>query len=582
MIPLFIKSHKILFGLIFIVLGMTSYYGYHKLTAAPAETRYVLAAVEKGTLISSVSGSGQVAVSNQVELKPRASGDIIYLNVKQGQKVNTGALIAQINAKDALKSVRDAEAGLASAELSMTKLKQPTDALTIMQAENTLESAKESKSSAETELLKDYEDGFTTVSDAFLELPTIVSGLDTVLNGNAFSSTQANLNYYSDAIYGYDTAILSYKNDAADAFALADKAYEKNFSDYKTTNRSSDTATVEALIDETYTTSKVISEAIKSANNFIQFYKDKLIERKLSPAGTADTHLSTLNGYTGKINSHLSALLSAKNAIINDRQTIINSTRTIDEKTQSLAEMKAGADDLDIEAQQLSIKQKQKALQDAKEKLADYSVRAPFTGIIASVDVAKGDTVSSGTTIATIITEQKIAEISLNEVDAAKVKVGQKATLTFDALDELTLTGEVIYIDALGAISQGVVSYTVKINFDTQDDRIKPNMSVSTAIITETKTDVLLVPNAAVKFANDSYYVEMPGETISEKGVANVVLTAPIEQHSVEIGSANDSLTEIISGLSAGEIVISRVITAGGSAAKQTNSQGNNFRMPGF
>ena len=139
-----------------------------------------------------------------------------------------------------------------------------------------------------------------------------------------------------------------------------------------------------------------------------------------------------------------------------------------------------------------------------------------------------------------------------------------------------------IYIDALGAISQGVVSYTVKINFDTQDDRIKPNMSVSTAIITETKTDVLLVPNAAVKFANDSYYVEMPGETISEKGVANVVLTAPIEQHSVEIGSANDSLTEIISGLSAGEIVISRVITAGGSAAKQTNSQGNNFRMPGF
>ena len=582
MIPLFIKSHRIIFGLIVIVVVIAGYHGYQKLAVAPAETRYALAIVEKGALISSVSGSGQVAVSNQVELKPRASGDILYLNVKQGQKVKSGALIAQINAKDALKSVRDAQSNLASAELAMTKLKQPADTLTITQAENSLAGAQESKTNAETDLVKDYEDGFNTVANAFLELPAIVSGLDTVLNGNAFSNTQANLNYYSDAVYGYDTAILNYKNDAAAAFDLADTEYEKTFADYKTTNRSSDTTAVDALIEETYTTAKEIAEAIKSANNFIQFYKDKLIERKLSPAATADTHLTTLNGYTSKINSHLSALLSAKNAITADQQTIVSSTRTINEKTQSLADLKAGADTLDIESQQLAIKQKQNALQDAKEKLADYSVRAPFAGIIASVDVAKGDTVSSGTAIATIITEQKIAEISLNEVDAAKVKVGQKATLTFDALDELTLTGEVIYIDALGAISQGVVSYTVKINFDTQDDRIKPNMSVSTAIITETKTDVLLVPNAAVKFANDSYYVEMPGETISEKGVANVVLTAPIEQRPVEIGLANDSLTEIISGLSTGEIVISRTIAAGGSTAKQTTSQGNNFRMPGF
>ena len=98
-----------------------------------------------------------------------------------------------------------------------------------------------------------------------------------------------------------------------------------------------------------------------------------------------------------------------------------------------------------------------------------------------------------------LITKQKIAEISLNEVDAAKVKVGQKVTLTFDAIDGLSITGEVSEIDALGTVSQGVVTYGVKIAFDTQDERVKSGMSVSAAIITDVKQNVLLVPNAAVK-----------------------------------------------------------------------------------
>ena len=90
----------------------------------------------------------------------------------------------------------------------------------------------------------------------------------------------------------------------------------------------------------------------------------------------------------------------------------------------------------------------------------------------------------------------------------AKVKVGQKVTLTFDAIEDLSITGEVAEIDTLGTVSQGVVNYAVKIVFDTQDERVKSGMSVSAAIITDVKQDVLLVPNAAVK-SNDEQYVEV-------------------------------------------------------------------------
>src|SRR6185503_5946600 len=108
-----------------------------------------------------------------------------------------------------------------------------------------------------------------------------------------------------------------------------------------------------------------------------------------------------------------------------------------------------------------------------------YTVRAPFSGTIAKLSVDKGDQASSGTTVATIISKNQIADLSLNEVDAAKVTVGQKATLTFDAVEDLSIAGAVASVDTLGTVSQGVVSYVVKIQFTTQDERVKPGMSVN-------------------------------------------------------------------------------------------------------
>src|SRR5207248_903868 len=84
-----------------------------------------------------------------------------------------------------------------------------------------------------------------------------------------------------------------------------------------------------------------------------------------------------------------------------------------------------------------------------------------------------------------------------------------KATLTFDAIPDLTISGTVAEIDSLGTVSQGVVTYNVKISFDTQDSRIKGAMSVSAAIITEVKQDVLVVLNSAVKSSSGASYVEM-------------------------------------------------------------------------
>jgi RND family efflux transporter MFP subunit len=192
--------------------------------------------------------------------------------------------------------------------------------------------------------------------------------------------------------------------------------------------------------------------------------------------------------------------------------------------------------------------------------LADYSVRAPFDGTMASVPIQKGDNTSSGTILGTIITTQQVATISLNEIDIAKIQLGQKVTLTFDAVPDLTITGKVAQIDSLGTVSQGVVNYNVKISFDTNDTRIKPGMSVNAAIITNVAQDVLTVPNSAIKTGGGVSYVQM-FDTILPVPIAGVQgspSTIPPRNQTVEVGISNGTSTEIISGLKEGDKIVTK------------------------
>jgi len=98
-----------------------------------------------------------------------------------------------------------------------------------------------------------------------------------------------------------------------------------------------------------------------------------------------------------------------------------------------------------------------------------------------------------------------VVNVSLNEVDAAKVASGDPVTLTFDALPSLTIPGTVSYLDPLGTVSQGVVNYAVQIALNVQNDQIKTGMTASAVIVTQTHTGVLMVPTSAItKIGNRS------------------------------------------------------------------------------
>ena len=102
-----IVAHKKISVAVLILLLVIGYFGYQKLTNTSSETRYLTGVVTKGTIIASVSGTGQVSALSEIEIKAKVSGEALYLNVENGQRIGTGGLVAKLDDKDAQKSVRD-------------------------------------------------------------------------------------------------------------------------------------------------------------------------------------------------------------------------------------------------------------------------------------------------------------------------------------------------------------------------------------------------------------------------------------------------------------------------------------------
>jgi RND family efflux transporter MFP subunit len=550
------SNHRILSGFIIIVLILTGYFWHKAATNTAGQVHYALAAVEKGTIISSVSGTGQVSVSDQLDIKPKISGDVIYVAVKNGQEVWPGSLIAQVNTSDAQKAVRDAQINLENAQVSLLKLKlnqgadSPKLQNSITNAQNNLDQA--------------YQSGFNEVGNSFLDLPNILTGIRGILYDTTVGSYgQTNTGAYQNLMDQNGVLqLIAMINKSQTDYLDSSSKYTPNLDDYKNATRYSEPAQIISLIDKTLETAKTMAQTVKDEQNILDAVVSSLKQYQSSRPipQTITQYQSDISGYIGKLNGHINSLANIQSSITSNQQALNNAKIAFDMAEQS--------NPLDIISQENTVKQREAALQDAQDNLAKCYIRTPFAGMIAKLNVKRGDSVSNGTAIATLLTKQNIAGVTLNEVDISKIKVGQKVTLTFDAVEGLTLTGKVSDVDSLGTVSQGVVTYNVQIGFDTQDDRVKPGMSVSAAIITDTKQDALIVPNSAIKSVGGTSYVQIPSDTATAEKLladaansAGILLASKPQQQVIEVGLSNDSVTEIINGLNEGDLVITRTIT---------------------
>jgi HlyD family secretion protein len=210
-------------------------------------------------------------------------------------------------------------------------------------------------------------------------------------------------------------------------------------------------------------------------------------------------------------------------------------------------------------AQEADIAPAQAAV-DAQATLDQSTLLAPFVGTITEVDIKTGDLVEEGDAAFRIddLTSLYI-DLTISEVDLASLKVGQPATLEFDAVADKEYTGEVTEIGMVGTVSNGIVNYPVTIRVMDADASILPGMTASVTIITDQVDNALLVPNKAIRTnsGQKSVTVLFEGQQI----------TIP-----VTVGLTGSSMTEVFSDqLREGDVV---VLAGSTSSSASSGDQG--------
>lgn len=145
--------------------------------------------------------------------------------------------------------------------------------------------------------------------------------------------------------------------------------------------------------------------------------------------------------------------------------------------------VKTGARPEEIEAAQANVAMATAALQGALVSLADTELTAPFAGTVAALNIDQGEQLAAGTPVIQLadLSEYQIETEDLTELQIVDVELGQSVEITFDAIPDLVLPGTVRRIRLLGQDNRGDIVYTVVVEPEEQDSRLLWNM---TAVVT--------------------------------------------------------------------------------------------------
>lgn len=199
-----------------------------------------------------------------------------------------------------------------------------------------------------------------------------------------------------------------------------------------------------------------------------------------------------------------------------------------------------------ISAARAQIKQYQASLKTAMTNLGYTKIIAPVDGTIISREIDLGSPVAASFqapelfTIAQDLTKMQI-EVSVSEADIGNVHEGQDVTYTVDGYPDMNFKGKVTQVRLSPTTESNVVTYTVIVDVNNEDLKLKPGMTANVSIITDRSENVLCAPNIALKFTPD-----INGPKYKNQGIWILDKGKP-KRIEIRTGANNDTNTEIIS-----------------------------------
>lgn len=181
----------------------------------------------------------------------------------------------------------------------------------------------------------------------------------------------------------------------------------------------------------------------------------------------------------------------------------------------------------------------QNTVNQAQKAVSNMQVVSPIDGVVVAKNFSSGDSAAQGKAVLTVVNMNSLrVKVQVDELDIAKVKVGQKAEIQVGAIKDKTFAGEVLSIAQTGTTSNNVTTYDVVVSIADPTD-IKLGMNANVSIIANSKDSALVIPQEAVIDRNGQKYVMIPTSSTT---------TGSATSGSANTGSTNNSNSQNYQG----------------------------------
>lgn len=464
---------KLITGIVvgIIVVGSAGWYFFGSKGTVQAQA--ATAPVAKGTIDVRVSGTGNVEPADTSNVIAKAGGNITGVSVANGQHVQKGQLLFTLDDSSV------------QSQIEKTRLDQRQNQTDMKTTNDQLNQQR---------VYAPFGGRVTSIQ--------VTKGQD-VQKGTALFTLQ-------------DINNLTFQIPFSDASSI------------KVGQKADVTITDLGAAGYTGTVTKVNRAAIADTNGTLVYYVTISIRNPgaviagMQAQASVHTDKGVIDGYnTGAMDWATSTTVRAGISGVLTQLTV--DENVVVKKGQLVASVSSDSLSSQLTSQNIKLQQSRLSISDLEKQLPDYRIYAPADGIFtmtastsnsssgnnsnssssSSADISDkwqvGDEVKAGQVVGTINNSTgMVVTVPVDEVDIAKVKLGQKADITFDALPDQLFTGSVSDISDKGVITNSAATFDVKVALD-KTDGVKSGMTANVEILVNHKDGALLVPIEAVQ-----------------------------------------------------------------------------------
>ena len=558
------RTHRVNVGLF--LLLVVAVVATALVIADPGEPQPVVrtATVTRGDVTATVTASGNAESSLRTPVSFEESGTVTSVAVEPGDTVKLGQVLATIDDAEAQAQLRTAEAQLAGAQAALdqaragpSEVQSQRDQLAITQAEQALADARAAVTAAEKQLELDRAATQTTIDDAKTQLAN-----DDEATALAVENAEEKLEV-----------------DTKTQNTLVEQAEAEEEAACGGSTADSDDDSVDC------TRAKLATENAKNTRAAVLLADEQAIETaKQNREATLDRGRQAV---TQAEQARADTLLKGQTAIETSKQAVTKAEGDLAAAKLTAEENAHPRTPEEIAQAQATVDSAQVEVDRARRAVEQTALKAPQAGVVLAVngevgeyangqgsgesagaDAEGGDSAASDAATSAgdgFVVIANLSELAVTaeipEADAAKLELGQRATISFPATGA-TATGTVTRKNPQSTVSNDVVHYPVTISLETAPPGVGVGATANVSITTGTATGVLKAPTQAITTTGDRSTV-----TVRRDGVDAVV--------PVRIGVSGPAETEIISGVSEGDVLVlpTPAAATGGSGFPRTGGR---------